>query len=343
MCTVSNGEWTTKNNNIYYNDQLYRIRGVNWFGSETDCRVPLGMWVQSLDWYLDTLRGYGFNSLRIPFSYENAQTMDVEVKQECVSACPSLQGQSMNEAFHRLFRGAQERQMTILLDFHTINGHITEYPTTDIVNEDMVLETWVSVLNGFGSYPNLIGIDIKNEPHGNIRWPGWGSFVQRAIDYISGVVPTFTGLFFVEGIQDPADMSVWGGSFRNIDDVFGPVPNPRIVFSPHVYGPSVRGSTAISDDKSRWTEWFAFLQDKYQNPVCIGEIGGWFEGDDRTWHYQILEFLQQNNISNAYYWCLNPNSIDTGGIFEYDWTTINQEKIAFCKQLQPNPVFLSFS
>lgn len=336
--------WSTKQSEIFYGDEPYHVKGINWFGAETDCRVPHGLWVHSLDYYLDLMRSYDFNSIRIPFSYENAQNMNSVVNEGCVAASPSLVGKTFREALHMIIGGAQYRNMTVLLDFHTIGGVITEFPFfPGAVTEDQFLEKWKLVLWEYGTYPNLMGIDLKNEPHGNIRWPLWGTFVKRAIAYLETEAPVYQGLFFVEGIQDPTDDSVWGGSFSKLENALGVVPNSRIVFSPHVYGVSVRGDVALEDMDQQWNQWFAFLQKKYSNALCIGEIGGWFEGDDETWHFRVLAYLKRLGIQNAFYWCLNPNSVDTGGILDFDWTSVNTEKIEFCKDLQPDPGFFAFS
>lgn len=343
MTRVVCGQWTTKQNGIFYKDEPYHVKGINWFGAETECRVPHGLWVHSLDYYMDLMRSHNFNSIRIPFSYENAQNMDAVVDDGCVSLSPSLQGKTFRQALHMIIGGARYRNMSVLLDFHTIGGIITEFPSSPgSVTEEQFLEKWKAVLWEYGAYSNLMGIDLKNEPHGNIRWPLWGRFVKRAIAYLEEEAPVFQGLFFVEGIQDPSDNSVWGGSFSKLGNYLGLVPSSRIVFSPHVYGVSVRGDSALSDSGPRWNKWFAFIQEKYGNALCIGEIGGWFEGDDEAWHFRILDYLKRLQIQNAFYWCLNPNSVDTGGILDFDWTTVNTEKIDFCNDLQPTPAFPFF-
>lgn len=338
------GQWSTHQHEIFFQKEVYPVKGINWFGAETECRVPHGMWVHSLENYLDLIRSYDFNSIRIPFSYENVENWDEPIKEYCITASPSLYGKTFRQALHMILGAAQYRNMSVLLDFHTMGGIITEFPFyPGEVTEEQYLETWKHVLWEYGQYPNLLGIDLKNEPHGNIRWPFWGNFVQRAMAVIERDVPQFQGLVFVEGIQDPTDHSVWGGSFSKIEDTLGIVPHPRIVFSPHVYGVSVRGDIALQDSDPMWDQWFAFLQTKYTNALCIGEIGGWFEGDDETWHDRVLDYLQRLHIRNGFYWCLNPNSVDTGGILDFDWTTVNTDKIDFCQKLQPSPVFPSFS
>lgn len=45
-----------------------------------------------------------------------------------------------------------------------------------------------------------------------------------------------------------------------------------------------------------------------------------------VWQRTLVSFLKANNISYTY-WAWNPNSGDTGGILNNDWTTINQSKM----------------
>jgi endoglucanase len=39
-----------------------------------------------------------------------------------------------------------------------------------------------------------------------------------------------------------------------------------------------------------------------------------------------VNYLKDNGISYTY-WCWNPDSGDTGGVLNEDWTTINQAKL----------------
>ena len=45
-----------------------------------------------------------------------------------------------------------------------------------------------------------------------------------------------------------------------------------------------------------------------------------------VWQRTLVTFLKTNHISYTY-WAWNPNSGDTGGILNNDWTTINQSKV----------------
>ena len=54
---VAQNIWQTKNGEIYVNNTIpYRIRGVNWHGIETNCKVPHGLWLNKVSFYLDILK-----------------------------------------------------------------------------------------------------------------------------------------------------------------------------------------------------------------------------------------------------------------------------------------------
>jgi endoglucanase len=331
----------TKENQLYFGDHRYHIRGINWFGMEAGCNCPNGLWVHDTEYYMNLLRNQGFNSIRIPFSYEVASQLDTSLASECVRADPYVQSFTARRYLHHLFYHARIRNMTLLLDFHRDHDQIQPFPLS-IIDLDMYRNAWKNMLIEYGAYSNLIGIDVKNEPHGGISWNEWSHFVLDFIAFVDEEIPQYKGLYWVEGIEDYSDGSAWGGSFSRMGTTMGKVPNPRVVFSPHVYGVSVRGIQALYDGTWQWDTWFGFLLQYYDNLICIGEIGGYNGGPDYTWHQNVLEYLQAKGIRDFYYWCLNPDSGDTGGVLAADWTTIDSSKTTFCATLQPNPTFISF-
>lgn len=334
--------WESTNHHIQYNKSTYNIRGINWFGLEGDCLFVQGLWIHNLDYYFSFLKANGFNSVRVPFSDTIVFQLDQKIKWECVTEDAVLQSLTIKDAIHHFFGMAKFYEISILLDFHTITGKITESVVENSFSYEDFYIVWDIMLHEYGHYSNLIGIDIKNEPHGHTLWPDWGNFVRRFIMYVKNKHPDFQGLFFIEGLEDFSDQSTWGGSFRRMGNYIGTSTDPRIVFSPHVYGVSVRGSRALNDGYYRWNQWFGFLLERYPNAIVIGEMGGYDENEDHQWHENILDYLETIGIRNFYYWCLNPNSFDTNGIFYMDWTSVFQNKIDFCKRLQPNPTFVSY-
>src|SRR4051812_10602449 len=46
----------------------FRIKAVNWFGMETSNCAPHGLWQISLDSGMAQIAGFGFNTIRLPYS-----------------------------------------------------------------------------------------------------------------------------------------------------------------------------------------------------------------------------------------------------------------------------------
>lgn len=338
--------WTSSNAHIIFNNTVpFHVRGLNWFGYETDCKIVHGLWVNSLDTYFDMLANdIQINALRIPFSYECIEQWNEFPKSDCVTANPWLSNITIKDTLHVLFQKAAQHNIVILLDFHTVHGKINDVLLPEETNLSDFLSMWRKVLQEFSSYPNLLGIDIKNEPHGSISWTEWSQYFTTVISFICSDIPQYKGLFFIEGVEDRFHKSVWGGSFTDLQpSMIHFVPKQRIVFSPHVYGNSVRGDIANQDTDDLFNLWFGDLTERFPNEtIVIGEIGGMNVGGDFLWQEKIFSYLEKKNIRNGFYWCLNPNSYDTGGVLEYDWRTLDWSKIKLQWDVQPNATFLSF-
>lgn len=340
---VVNGLWESKNNGIYYNKELFELKGINHFGFETNVMAPHGYNVHDIDWYLDFIYTNKFNAIRIPFSYEmvmninnpfpNSYMLSQISDKECTTNPGSL--------LDCIFKKASDRGIVILIDFHTIDYTIQEKPYGRL-SKDEFYYTWDTIIDRVIKYPNLLGIDVQNECHGSTTWDEYSVFINDFVSHINNKYPTFPGLIFVEGIQDVYD-AAWGGSFALIDNKINY--DKKIVFSPHVYGPSVRGSYANSDNAENFERWFGFLSNKYDNAIIIGEYGGTYtlNPDDYAWHNRLIEYLINTNKRNTFYWCLNPNSGDTKGVLNDDWTTPNNDKLILLDKLQPNSTVIKFN
>ena len=49
------------------------VRGINWFGYETEYKNLMCLWTHDIDWHLTTMKTVGFNFIRLPFSVEFVQ------------------------------------------------------------------------------------------------------------------------------------------------------------------------------------------------------------------------------------------------------------------------------
>ena len=103
----------------------------------------------------------------------------------------------------------------------------------------------------------------------------------------------YRGLYYIEGIQ--TDYSGWGNDFSPIEKDNFLLNDPRVVFSPHVYGYSVRGEDSIDDDKEEFDKWFGFLKELSSNAIVITEFGGFYKDIDMEWHKKLFYYLKEKN------------------------------------------------
>ena len=278
-------------NNIYYGNEMINIKGINWFGFETKCNVIHGLWANNIDFYFDFLKENNFNALRVPISYEMAIDKNHKPQPECINfkMNPELKDLTSREILHYVFEKAKENNMFILLDMHTMKNEITPIAELDYIGG------WINILPEFQNYVNLLGIDIKNEPHMPETWDHWMLYVKTTLFHLFKI--GYEKLYFIEGIQTANPPSGWGNDFSNIEDDNFMIDNNKIVFSPHVYGYSVRGETSITDGSNEFENWFGFLKEKSNNAIVISEFGGFYKDLDMEWHKRLFEYLKKKKIN----------------------------------------------
>ncbi len=136
----------------------------------------------------------------------------------------------------------------------------------------------------------------------------------------------------------PADQSPWygawwGGNLRGVKDypVTPTSGTSQIVYSPHDYGPSVYREQAwfhlVEDPTGNsfdtqslldeyWYDTWAYINDQDIAPLLIGEWGGHMDGaENQKWMTLLRDYMINNHINHTF-WCLNPNSGDTGGLLD---------------------------
>jgi len=99
-----------------------------------------------------------------------------------------------------------------------------------------------------------------------------------------------------------------------------------------------------------WEKQWAFAKTKASPPseeneaapaIVIGEFGGKFSGGlERCWVVSFADFLRKAALTDTFFWCLNPNSGDTGGLLKDDWsgtTDLEEFKLSLLRLLNPNP------
>ena len=68
-----------------------------------------------------------------------------------------------------------------------------------------------------------------------------------------------------------------------------------------------------------WNAHFAFAKALTKRPIVLGEIGGMYIGQDKQWQDWALPYMQSQGFG-LFYFALNPDSEDTGGLVPKDWS-----------------------
>lgn len=140
--------------------------------------------------------------------------------------------------------------------------------------------------------------------------------------------------------QSPWYSAWWGGNLRGVKDYpidLGPL-NRQIVYSPHDYGPSVYNQPWFDKDftaqtllEDYWYDTWAYINDQGIAPLLIGEWGGHMDGGrNQRWMTLLRDYIVDNRIHHTF-WCINPNSGDTGGLLGHDWKTWDEAKYALLR------------
>lgn len=320
------------------------LKGVNWFGFETDTHVVHGLWARGLPAMLDQMKSLGFNAVRVPFC--PATLRGVAPDSIDYSLNPALQGLNSLQVLDAVANEMERRGMYFLMDHHRPDcAAISELWYIGGYTEAQWIADLTFVANRYKGYRYFLGMDLKNEPHGAARWGSgnssvdWNSAAERASAAVLGVAPQ--ALIFVEGISDGSFCTTgsfglwWGGNIA--PQLCRPlnIPADRLVLSPHVYGPDVFAQSYFSAGNfpnnmpAIWNSHFGDVQTQGY-AVAIGEAGGKYgAGDprDKTWQDALFAYLKARNLRDVFYWSWNPNSGDTGGILNDDWTTVRQDKV----------------
>ena len=336
---VRNGEILDSQQNIL------QLRGVNWFGAETSDHVPHGLWVRNWKEMIAQIKSTGFNAVRLPIcpgTLAGANPQGINY-----SANPDLVGLNALGVLDIIVREFDRQGIYVLMDHHRLdcNSGIAELWYGPGYSEQSWIADLVLIANHYRALPHFLGIDLKNEPHGAVTWgtgktsTDWNKAVERASAALLAVAPDV--LIFVEGIQDNPTCSSssnhwWGGNLAPIQCTPLAVPANRLVLSPHVYGPDVFAQPYFSDPSFPanmpviWDQDFGSLHAKGY-AIAIGETGGKYghggQSNDKIFQNALFSYLVSRKIAHVFYWSWNPNSGDTGGILQDDWTSVWQDKV----------------
>mmetsp|Transcript_47437 Transcript_47437/g.76100 ORF Transcript_47437/g.76100 Transcript_47437/m.76100 type:complete len:594 (+) Transcript_47437:78-1859(+) len=330
-------EWRSYNNQIMLNGYRFNMKGLSWFGFETGNYNLYGLDVHSVDWYFQWMVDNGFNAMRLPFSQDFMNS-----------------GTSNRNAYKAVVQTAGTYGILVMLDFHSATaGAWTDGLYT--INQANAIAIWEMVADLVGDQYNVFLADVFNEPHDvtNDQWADWINFCENvaAALFAKGV----NWMIAVEGTNSDctslgADTyCAWGENLMGVKSKgvtfdYSNYGSNRFLWSPHVYGGDVTGNWVYST--TAWQQHWGYLVDgSYSSNKAasvIGEFGTKYEGSMVSWLNSLVNYLIQIDQRNTFFWCLNPNSGDTGGLLQDDWTTPQSAKLAQLTKLQPTPTTISY-
>ncbi|PWC32690.1 carbohydrate-binding domain-containing protein [Azospirillum sp. TSO35-2] len=329
-----------------------RLTGVNWFGGEGYNYVPSGLWADSYQHHVDSMKGLGFNVIRLTWADDmfdsSAVTNGIDYAKN-----PDLKGLTRLEVYDKVIDYAGKVGMKVILDHHRNDGgagtneHGLWY--TDKNPESKVIEDWKMLAKHYAGNEAVIGADLHNEPSVSATWgdgnkaTDWAAAAERIGNSIQSVNKDW--LMLVEGTE-------WSSTLAGVKNhpVEFDVPN-KLVYSPHAYGQSVGQFSWLSDPAypknlpAQYDSMWGYIYKNNIAPVLIGEFGGQMHSQaEQTWASTLVKYMNGDwNLDgksdlaagqqgmNWTYWAWTPESGDVGGLLQNDYKTIDPTKMNIIK------------
>ncbi|GAA1865422.1 cellulase family glycosylhydrolase [Myceligenerans crystallogenes] len=348
-----------------------KLTGANWFGFNAGERVFHGLWSGNMDKITRSMADRGINTVRVPISVELLTEWKAGTYKPIsvnTYANPELEGKNSKQVFDQFLSLCEKYGLKVVLDVHSAaadnSGHIHPVWWNASFTTEQFYQAWEWVATTYRNNDTIVGADIKNEPHGKAdetpraKWDGstdadnWKHVAETAAQRILAINPNL--LIFVEGNETyPKDgvswsstdktqyhNTWWGGNFRGARQhpIDLGAQQDQLVYSPHDYGPLVFEQPWFKGEWSRatlerdvWDPNWLYLHKEGTSPLLIGEWGGFMDGGpNEKWMQAMADLIVDRGLSHTF-WCLNPNSGDTGGLLLNDWASWDEEKYALLK------------
>jgi len=349
--SAQGANYTADEGRILKNGQEIRLSGVNWFGAESLYHFrPYGLDIRDYQEMIAQMKSLGFTAVRFPVCPDTLKNKPVSTITFANGKNASLANLKSLDLLDVIVDEFNEQEMYVLLDMHSSDClNLNQFWYTSNYSTQNWIDDLTFMAERYADREYVIGIDLKNEPHGPANWGlgginDWKAAAEAAGQAVNRVNSNW--LIFVEGVQNSASCSIganhWqGGNFepqrcRPIDNK--KIPADKLVFSPHVYGPDVYTQPYMNSPEfpdnlfGIWDTHFGFLTETGATLVP-GEWGGKFgeEGGspkDLVLQQKLIEYWKARNICNSFYWAWNSNATDTGGILQPDWLTPRMAKVS---------------
>lgn len=350
--------------------QRVKLASVNWSGAETQAYVVGGLDVRRLDDLARTIKGGGFNSVRLPWSNQLVED-DPVVDAKYLAANPKLQGHTALQVMDAVIAALGKQGVMVVLDNHRSRAdwccdedhgdglwYTPQYP------ESEWLADWTTMATRYNHARNVVAAELRNEirPQPQLA-PGptmatwgdgsaltdWRAAAQRGGEAVLKANPAL--LVIVGGTE-------YQGNLTGVDEapVRLSVPN-RVVYAAHEYR-WFHSNTELADYPafaagldSRWGYVLSPGQ-SWTAPIYVSETGTCTNPNvteqctatDPTYLADISRYLREADIDFAY-WPFNGTQgvgynrtyglPETYGLMAPDWSGYgNQQVLSVLKGLQ---------
>jgi endoglucanase len=297
-----------------------KLNLANWYGAESPDYVVGGLAYEPISQIISKIVSMGFNGVRLPWSNQMWQSNPV-VSDTYLTANTQFDGETADTIFETVVKDLASAGLMVVLDNHTSNAewccsgtdgntlwYNSGYP------QSAWLADWKAVATEFKSVPQVIGVDLRNEPRGAAAWGGsaaddWHAAATTGGDAVQSVDPNL--LIFVEGIAYAGNLSGVSSLPVTLTDA------NHLVYEAHEYGYWHSGVASydawVSDIQSDW----GYLVG--HDPLWIGEFGtcntaatcvsSTNPSDLGLWFSVFTRYLEYHNV-NWSYWAVNGTESD---------------------------------
>ncbi|OQR93252.1 cell 5A endo-1,4-betaglucanase [Thraustotheca clavata] len=324
-------DYQSKNGKIYAvgangTEVALQIKGVNWFGMETGAKTPFGLWDNDQNGttvfaIAQFLAENKFNSVRIPLCVSSIlqnKAPDTSIINRASNRALDLT--SYISLLQSITKALSYRQISVMISMHTLDTDNKFGPLW--YGGDITVKDFLSAIDKLttslcsNTYWNVLGIDVKNEPHQATWGTGSENDFLKASELIGARIlkgcPKW--LVFVEGIDASHTTTLVDKEFQYYDWYGGGLQDAgakpvvlskanKLVYTPHYYTPAVYpqnylyggGTQTTSNALANYVElsdsvlqdrvigtmkdMFGYLISKFNSTVLLGEFGGLYSKD----------------------------------------------------------------
>jgi endoglucanase len=301
------------------NGAQVHLNAFNWYGAEGTDYVVEGLQAQPLSTIVATIKGLGFNAVRLLWSNQMVESNPV-VGNYALSANASLEGEHALTIFDTVVSSLTNAGIMVILDNHVSNAgwccsttdnnelwYNSTYPEANWIAD------WQAMAQRYANNAMVIGADLRNEPRSPATWGGaastdWHAAAERGGNAVLAVNPAL--LIFVEGVNYAGDLSGVATLPVQLN-----APN-QLVYEAHDYGFWYsNGFTSYSSYVSTITpKWGYLVTGSNPQPLWIGEFGTCNSGNNCVssnnstdlgyWFQAMTSFVQQYGVDWSY-WAIN--------------------------------------